>query len=286
MNSVSAGSRSRVASAKSVPSTLETKRKVSSRCAVVAQRLVGHHRAEVGAADADVDDVADRLAGVAGPLAASGRGRRRRAIRSSTSCTSATTSSPSTISERSRGARSATCSTARSSVTLMRSPREHRVDPLAQPALLGQRDQQPQRLVGDPVLRVVEVQAGGLGGQPLAALGVVGEQLAQVARRRSRAWWRLERACQAGALAAVRSRTPVRRAARARTRSSPSRSCPGLDERRGALLLELRGQRVDVDAGLGEGLRAPPRRRRRRRAAARRPRRGRRRPAASSRASC
>ena len=31
MNSVSAGSRSRVASAKSVPSTFETKRKVSSR---------------------------------------------------------------------------------------------------------------------------------------------------------------------------------------------------------------------------------------------------------------
>ena len=34
---------------------------------VVAERLVGHHRAEVGAADADVDHVADPLAGVAGP---------------------------------------------------------------------------------------------------------------------------------------------------------------------------------------------------------------------------
>ena len=38
--------------------------------AVVLQRLVGHDRAEVGAADADVDDVADALAGVALPLAA------------------------------------------------------------------------------------------------------------------------------------------------------------------------------------------------------------------------
>ena len=38
--------------------------------AVVAQRLVGHHRAEVGAADADVDDIANALAGVALPLAA------------------------------------------------------------------------------------------------------------------------------------------------------------------------------------------------------------------------
>ena len=75
MNSVSAGSRSRVASAKSVPSTFETKRKVMSRVAVVAQRLVGHDRAEVGAADADVDDVADALAGVAGPLRRSARAR-------------------------------------------------------------------------------------------------------------------------------------------------------------------------------------------------------------------
>ena len=70
MNSVSAGSRSRVASAKSVPSTLETKRNVSRAVAVVLQRLVGHHRAEVRAADADVDDVADALAGVPLPSAA------------------------------------------------------------------------------------------------------------------------------------------------------------------------------------------------------------------------
>ena len=44
-------------------------------------------------------------------------------IRSSTSCTSATTSTPSTTSERPRGMRRATCNTARSSVTLMWSPR-------------------------------------------------------------------------------------------------------------------------------------------------------------------
>ena len=70
MNSVSAGSRSRVASAKSVPSTFETKRKRHVALAVVPQRLVGHHRAEVGAADADVDDVADALAGMPEPVAA------------------------------------------------------------------------------------------------------------------------------------------------------------------------------------------------------------------------
>ena len=46
--------------------------------AVVLQRLVGHDRAEVGAADADVDDVADALAGVSLPLAAADACRRRR----------------------------------------------------------------------------------------------------------------------------------------------------------------------------------------------------------------
>ncbi len=163
MKSVSAGSRSRVASTKSVPSTLETKRKRQVAVGVVAQRLVGHHRAEVGAADADVDDVADRLAGVAAPLARSGPARRTRAIRSSTSWTSLTTSTPSTISERSRGIRSATCSTARSSVTLMCSPREHRVARAraARPRRRA-RSSSAHRLVGDPVLRVVEVEAAGL----------------------------------------------------------------------------------------------------------------------------
>src|SRR5216683_2387500 len=34
---------------------------------VVAQRLIDHHRTEVGSADPDIDDVADRPAGVALP---------------------------------------------------------------------------------------------------------------------------------------------------------------------------------------------------------------------------
>ena len=70
MNRVSAGSRSITASAKSVPSTLETKRKTSVAVAVVLERLIGHDRAQVGAADADVDDVANALAGVPFPFSA------------------------------------------------------------------------------------------------------------------------------------------------------------------------------------------------------------------------
>ena len=97
MNSVSSASRSRVASTKSVAVDVGDEAEGQVALAVVAQRLVRHHRPEVGAADADVDDVADRLAGVPLPLRRSARGRRRRAMRSSTSWTSATTSSPSTI---------------------------------------------------------------------------------------------------------------------------------------------------------------------------------------------
>jgi hypothetical protein len=37
---------------------------------VVPESFIRHHRTEVGAADADVDDVADALSGVAFPLAA------------------------------------------------------------------------------------------------------------------------------------------------------------------------------------------------------------------------
>src|SRR5580704_3830597 len=45
----------------------ETKRQ--GTFAVILERLVCHHRPEVGPADADVDDVADALTGVAGPCA-------------------------------------------------------------------------------------------------------------------------------------------------------------------------------------------------------------------------
>ena len=58
---------------------------------------------------------------------------------------------------------------------------EHRVASLGHAALVGELAEQPQRLVGDPVLGVVEEEAGALGDQPGAALGVLGEQVAQMA---------------------------------------------------------------------------------------------------------
>jgi hypothetical protein len=57
---------------------------------------------------------------------------------------------------------------------------EHGVPALGHARLLGQRHEQPHRLVGDPVLGVVQVEPGRLGGQSFAPARVPGEQLAQV----------------------------------------------------------------------------------------------------------
>ena len=57
---------------------------------------------------------------------------------------------------------------------------EHVVDAGAQTALLGETDEQWQRLISDPVLRIVEIDARGLCGQPFAASLIVREQLAEM----------------------------------------------------------------------------------------------------------
>jgi hypothetical protein len=53
---------------------------------------------------------------------------------------------------------------------------EHRLDAVAQPALVGQSQEETDRVVGDAILRIVEVQAGAFGHQALAARGIVSEQ--------------------------------------------------------------------------------------------------------------
>jgi hypothetical protein len=57
---------------------------------------------------------------------------------------------------------------------------EHGVNALAQARFLGELHQQWQGLLGDAVFRVVEVEAGALDCQALAALGVITEKLAEV----------------------------------------------------------------------------------------------------------
>jgi hypothetical protein len=57
---------------------------------------------------------------------------------------------------------------------------EHRIDALAQAALLGQTTEQRDGLVGDAILRVVQIESDRLRGQALAADRVGGEELAEV----------------------------------------------------------------------------------------------------------
>ncbi len=57
---------------------------------------------------------------------------------------------------------------------------EHGVDPLAQTGFLGQLHEQLKRFVGDTVLGVIQVEPHRLGGQPLAAPGVVRKERAKM----------------------------------------------------------------------------------------------------------
>ena len=60
---------------------------------------------------------------------------------------------------------------------------EHRLTALGEPGLRREGGEQGDRLVGDPVLRVVEVEAHGLGGQALPPVRIGGEQVAEVHAR-------------------------------------------------------------------------------------------------------
>ena len=57
---------------------------------------------------------------------------------------------------------------------------KHGVDPRSQAAFLRQLEEQLEGFVGDAILRVIEVEAHGLGRQALAAFGIVGEELSQM----------------------------------------------------------------------------------------------------------
>ena len=81
---------------------------------------------------------------------------------------------------RPRGSRSAVCSTARSSEVLMCSPANIASRRSSRSAALGQVDQQRQRLAGDAVLAVVDVEVADGQRQLPAAVGVLGEELAEV----------------------------------------------------------------------------------------------------------
>src|SRR5436190_18935390 len=101
-------------------------------------------------------------------------------IRFSTSCTSATTSAPPTSMRDPTGATQCNVQNRAVLGRVDRVAGEHRIDPLAQAAFLRELDEQPERLVGDPVLGVVEIDVLGFDGEALATVAVRREQVAQV----------------------------------------------------------------------------------------------------------
>ncbi len=102
------------------------------------------------------------------------------AIRPSTSCTCATTSVPSTTSDWPAGHAEGHVQHGAVLGHVDVLTAEHGVPARGHAGLLGQRDEQPHGLVGDPVLGVVQVEPGRLRGQPFAGARVAGEQVTQV----------------------------------------------------------------------------------------------------------
>ena len=135
MNSVRRGSSPRSTGAMSWPSTLETK------CSAQAARARRRRAPAPPSAARGREPPMPMLTTSADAAARRrARSRRRPACASSTSCTSALNGPL-----RRCGARSAVCSTARPSVVLIGSPREHRVAPRFDAALARQLEQEAAR---------------------------------------------------------------------------------------------------------------------------------------------
>ena len=256
MNRVVAGSRPASVVAASVGSMLEMNRHSRPSCAVRRERLVGHHRPEVGAADADVDHRADALAGDAGPLAAAhlvGEGVDAVAARRGPA---ATTSTAVDLEVRAvRESRSAVCRTARSSVTLMCRPSNIVVAAAGHPDLVGERQQRGQHVVVDQALRQVDVEVGRVEAQPSDPVGV-GVEPARAGRARSRrasAARRDQASVEVGSTGASVTGPPLPARRRLEGRGHGLQQLvPGGDELVDALLDQDLDDVVVVDAGLGE----------------------------------
>ena len=140
------------------------------------QCLVGHDGAEVGAADADVDDVLDALAGVAEPAAlAHVVGEDAHAIEYLVHVLDDVLTvdvQRGALGQAQGGVEDGAILRDVDVITA-----EHGGAAAGEVALLGELHEQLQRLRGDAVLRVVEEQPGAFGGEGLATGGITRKQL-------------------------------------------------------------------------------------------------------------
>ena len=147
--------------------------------AVLAQGLMGHHRAQVRPADAEVDDIADALAGVPAPGAAAHLQRKcRHAFKHRVHLARDVEA----VDDDALALGRAQCRMQGGALLgqVDRVTAEHRRDPFPQAARGSQIDQEPPGFAGDAVFRVVEVDAGRFSAKTFAAPAVVRKQLPQV----------------------------------------------------------------------------------------------------------
>ena len=147
--------------------------------AVMLERFVGHDRPEVRAADADVDHVADALAGVALPRAAADAvGEVGHLVEHGMHLGDDVLAVHDDGSVFRRAQGDVQHGAVFREVDLV--PAEHRVHALAQAGFGRQLHEQLEGLVGDAVLGVIQEEARGLRRHPLAAFRVSREQLPQM----------------------------------------------------------------------------------------------------------
>ena len=144
-----------------------------------AQRAIGHLGSQIGPADADIHHVADTLAGMADEgAAAQARRESGHRVEHPVDIRHHIGAVDLDAGAARRAQRDVQYRAAFRGVDLLAG--EHRIAAFHHAALFGKLQQQPQRLIGDAVLRVVEEEARAFGREALRPAGIVGEQIAQM----------------------------------------------------------------------------------------------------------
>ena len=140
--------------------------------AVVLERFVCHDRPEIGPANADIDHIADALAGLAFPLAqAHAVGKVRHPVQNGVNVGNHVAAVVNDDGAARRAQRDMQDGAVFRDVDFVAA--EHGVDAIVQRRLVGELQQQLQRLIGDPVFRIVEIDSRGVDSQSLAASTIV-----------------------------------------------------------------------------------------------------------------
>ena len=147
--------------------------------ALVQERLVRHRGAEIGPADADVHDGADRLAGVPDPRAGPHPvGELRHPVEDRVDLGDHVLPVDDELAVARHAQRHVADGAVLGHVDVL--AREHRVDAGAQPGRVGETAKQGERVVAHPVLRVVHRDPGRLRDEALAPGRIGGEEVADL----------------------------------------------------------------------------------------------------------